>query len=208
MAGRLCVAYLHAWLDACRPRRPVPSPAMPCRLRPVRLPTADCRLLCGLLRAPHTPAFNHVIAPPPPSEKQRPDAKCFAPSSARTAPDQSHTMCPCDWIPHTYVVYTCMACLVPFLYEPSCTWAAKFQVARLSACIRAMFGYRIHETWLLGDFVWLASCRHLLTLTEPLTYLIHALVALARAWPRRNEGFCRMNRAWLIRKSCTAWDRP
>jgi hypothetical protein len=56
--------------------------------------SADCRLRCGLLRAPHTPPFNHVIAPPPPSEKQRPDAKCFAPSSARTALHQtSHIPC-------------------------------------------------------------------------------------------------------------------
>jgi hypothetical protein len=93
------------------------------------------------------------------------------------------------------------ACLVPFLYEPSCIWTAKLQVARLSACTRAMFGYRMHETWLLGDFVWLASYRHLLTLTEPLTCPIHALVALARAWPRRNEDFA----AWVEPGS---WGNP
>lgn len=72
--------------------------------------SADCA--AAFFELP-TPPFNHrttyIIALP--SEKQRPDTKCFSPSLARTAPDQSHyhipcVMCPCDWIPHTYV-YTC-----------------------------------------------------------------------------------------------------
>lgn len=54
--------------------------------------SADCA--AAFFELP-TPPFNHrttyIIALP--SEKQRPDAKCFAPSLARTAPDQSHTMC-------------------------------------------------------------------------------------------------------------------
>jgi hypothetical protein len=68
--------------------------------------------------------------------------------------------------------------------------------------------------------VWLSYTRNLVTQRFrlvscmqassqfSLTFPISALVALERTWPHRNEDFCRMIRAWLMRKSCTAWDGP
>jgi hypothetical protein len=50
------------------------------------------------------------------------------------------------------------ACLVSFSDQPGCTWAARLQVARPSACTWPVFGYRTHRASLFGDFVWFTAC--------------------------------------------------